>query len=157
MNNQELIKVFSLNPKEFIASIPEYIKHNALRILKNKNISDLEWGGYKALQNKRRKELQFTFVDNGEYSDLQINYLNEIYRYCVENDVKINLIATPIYEWEKQVSENTKNSYYELKNIKFSEAKLFDFTNFILNDTMFADNEHLNKYGATLFTLETLK
>ena len=157
MSNEELIKSFTLNPKEFIASIPTYIKHNALRIVKNKKLPDLEWGGYKSLQNIRRKDMEFTFVDNGNYSALQIHYLSEIYNYCSENNIKLNLIATPIFKWEKQVSLEAKNKYYSLSKQNFINARLLDYTDVVMPDTMFADNEHLNKYGAELFTLETLK
>ena len=70
----------------------------------------------------------------------------------MSNDIKLSLIVTPLYHSKELFSNKTIKEFNDFKENELTQADLFNYADFILNDTMFADNEHLNKYGGKVFS-----
>lgn len=87
-------------------------------------------------------------------ADLNYFYFNKIIKYCVQNDLNIKLISTPIHN---KNYERIPLSYKKLlKNYK--DSNFIDFTLLIKEDCKFSpDGDHVSIKGAEVTTLSFLK
>lgn len=113
---------------------------------------------------KKRIKTQF-FTQNGEiikefnnkYSKFNLNYLNEIVNYCIDNNIELILFSAPISKFYFNLIpkpilmkyDNLVNNY-NLKHINFN--------NLLNEDTLFMpDGDHVSNYGAIITTDSLLK
>jgi len=92
---------------------------------------------------------------NNEYgiSRTNLNYLDSIVSLCNSQDIELKLVATPV---SKKYYENIPNKflvkYEELKSIyRMNRTPVYDFSQVIIQDSLFADFNHLNEVGSQLF------
>jgi hypothetical protein len=105
-----------------------------------------------AIENRYFDEfLKYDF----QQSDFQLKYFEEILRYCKTNQIKLTIIATPIYpDFIKKIPPASFKLFanqlaYFHKTYPFH---YLDYTRFLTDKHFFLDPDHLNKTGATLFT-----
>jgi hypothetical protein len=104
-------------------------------------------GGYTPNEKKLEpsSEKPISVAGEIEYSEIQINYLNQIIEICSNNNIPLTLINIPTFhshELNKEVFSKLKNPYSYLNMGPI-------FNNF---PDYFADSNHLNPTGADLFT-----
>ena len=88
---------------------------------------------------------------NWERSKIDILYLNKIYKICELHKVKIILISTPVIEKRPNGIFHNEHINYWKTNLK--NASYLDLSNLEIGRDNFADNSHLNKKGAEIFSL----
>lgn len=153
LDKESIIDIFLMNPKGAISSLPNILKDNFIKILKNsKDVKKYDYGEFLALNYIRKPSSELISKDENLYSEIQKKYLKKIYSFCMSNDIKLRLIVTPLYHSKELFSNKTIKEFNDFKENELTQADLFNYADFILNDTMFADNEHLNKYGAKVFS-----
>lgn len=104
----------------------------------------------KALQKSIVQFEKLRGTDSVFYGNkVELMYLDKIINLCAANDVKLILISTPIYHTDRFF--DTGYFYRTLKE-KYGEIEFWDYTDFELPDSYFADVHHLNKWGAEQFT-----
>lgn len=99
--------------------------------------------------HKKLKGTDSTFYGNR----ITCLYLDNIVKLCQSKNKKLIFISTPIYKAE--AIYNTKYFYDFLSN-NYPDIEFWDYTNFQVPDSCYANCNHLNRYGAEIFT-QTLK
>ena len=95
-------------------------------------------------------KLQFDPLDLETVSSHSINYLTQIIEHCQANGKRVILIRSPLhdkYAWYK----NELTFKAVLAN-NFENIEFLDFSKFPLKNSEFADFEHLNSKGATVYS-----
>lgn len=83
-------------------------------------------------------------------SDYNIFYLQKIVKYCQEKNIEICLIRSPMHKsYDVSFSEKT---FKEILHSKFKNVKWIDNKDFPIPDKGFQDAEHLNSYGAKIYS-----
>lgn len=91
-------------------------------------------------------------VEQG-FSPLAEKYLRAIVQYCNDKHVKLILLNTPITEeYYNRIPDKFVKHYYAIANELKQNATLIDMHSFKLENKMFGDADHVNEYGATVFT-----
>ncbi len=138
-----------------------------LRLLLNK--VELEeysfWGSYYGSKNSNLKsnlidaKINEYFYKNGEVvaaSDIMVEYLEKIILLCKENKKKIILINTPVHkQYYKKIPPFYMRKYQEILTSfqkKYPEIIYYNFNQFKLEDKCYGDGDHLNKFGADIFS-----
>jgi hypothetical protein len=144
--------------KAFFSSLlklPIYHITIIVKYITKKNITykDLYIGGYLKLD---RDELQknIEILKNTEtvqegYSLYQLEYLQNIIQLCKQYNVELILLNSPTYASEIYGNKDDLVNYY---NCYFSTIKYLDFSDFNLPQYGYGDIEHLNYYGAEIFS-----
>jgi hypothetical protein len=157
MSPGELFYVLARNPKMVIKTLiraPKSQKIRCIQILKSKmNLKGLELGGYESLNGRINieKELKRR-ANNDNMADVnqrQVDYLHKIISLCKLCHVKIILVRAP--EYRLFVRKNEK-IFLDLLHEQFNDITFKDYVNMNLSDTCFYDIDHLNHYGAAIFT-----
>jgi hypothetical protein len=122
--------------------------NNMLVITRTYN--NLRWGGYLRLvqHNSQSKEIKLPDGVENYRSYIQYKYLNKIVEYCCNNNINLILINSPM---RNRLQLDT-NSYYDYINDNYGNVKLWDYADFSLPDSCYADVEHLNYKGAEIFS-----
>ncbi len=142
-----------------------YLKH-----FDKPDIANYPFGGYYRyndtcnLSNDTIKHsLKAHYNNNGEragVSKLMYDYVKRICEVCKENDIEIILVNTPVHtDYYKKIPEAFKENHIIVYNYLKEEysAKYFDFSTFPIPDKGYGDGDHLNAYGATIFSKELKK
>ncbi len=97
-----------------------------------------------------RKRLGFS--NNSPYgNEVQLKYLRKIVEYVRARNVRIIFLNTPIYH----PYEFFDIPYYEVTlKANFSDVEIWDYANFPIPDECRQDVNHLNKWGAEIFSKE---
>jgi hypothetical protein len=85
-------------------------------------------------------------------SQVQIHYLEEIIHLCKMSGIQLILLNTPVHPMYK-ISVKAEAAYFS----QFCEQKriqgyLWDYSDYSMPDSCFADAEHLNYQGAAIFS-----
>lgn len=113
---------------------------------------------YKGFQTSEPKELQMDESIKPTHSFISIknrNYIDSIIQYTKNNHIKLILVTSPIYGAGKNQVSNKNALTNQLKNISFiHHIPYFDYTDSLNYDNkdLYADDLHLNRKGAHLFT-----
>ncbi|SFC17779.1 hypothetical protein SAMN05421780_103172 [Flexibacter flexilis DSM 6793] len=88
-----------------------------------------------------------------QISGNQAEYLEKIIRLCNANSIKIVLVSTPLnYRYSNKIPKFNRE-YFEHTISKIDSQEVFlDYSNLKMEDKCFQDGDHLNKYGATIFS-----
>lgn len=94
-----------------------------------------------------------TFQD---HSDLQKRYLEKIIAMCRSRGVRLHLLITPLHPaYRSNIPEDFNRKFRqftsELEN-KYPDLTVWDHANDRYADFMYGDADHLNVYGAQIFT-----
>lgn len=82
-------------------------------------------------------------------TSFQYKYLKKIEKLCNEKGIEFILINTPKYK-NQDFFDNKK--FDSLRKTVIPEIKYFDFSDFPLADSCYADQKHLNYKGAAIFS-----
>ncbi|MBI34595.1 MAG: hypothetical protein CMP67_04440 [Flavobacteriales bacterium] len=87
-------------------------------------------------------------------SQVSERYLDSIVNFCSSNSLNLVLITTPLHKQyiEKVPRKFVLNYNKVVLKLKTKGINVYDFSNYSLNDSCYLDYNHLNKYGAKLFT-----
>jgi len=116
-----------------------------------------------AIAKKAAKgHLRYINEDNGpgELSgEILSSYLEKIIHLAEENGIKVALIKLPVTGEYLSASEKyipDRHEYYKAldKYEGMENVYLFDFQQSIADDSLFADSNHLNISGATIFSMK---
>lgn len=82
-------------------------------------------------------------------SQISIEYIRKIAAYCKRKNIKLILINTPVYRWEKYVD----HEQFEANRKRFfSDIEYLDYKDFPVADSCRADIWHLNAEGQRQFS-----
>jgi hypothetical protein len=117
---------------------------------------------YKSDLSNFQKTIDRHFYFKGKssnISEISISYLDSIIDLCTSNNAVPILINTPVHKYYKdsipkhiQVAFNLMKKQLKENNISMIEGNSQDYT-----DSLFLNSDHLNGYGATVFTKELKK
>lgn len=150
------------NPFSFLNGVVQFPKMK-WRVVKNLNSSsrmtDIGVGGFQHL-NKSFEEWSKTRLGtegqertNPTYSASQIRYLNKMMELCKQNNVELILLSTPFHITYPVSRVNLAENYHQREMKSF---RWLNYSKLSLPDSCFADYEHLNSKGSTVFS-EILK
>jgi hypothetical protein len=145
------------NFQNYFLSLSVLLKDNIIRIKNNDYYFSNKIGGYLWLERNKTDSLIANIKNNHKpnnspsISNKNIEYLNKIVRLCKKEKVNIFLVRSPQH---KLYSGRINEDYFRnIKDSLFKEIVFLDFNNFSLNNSEFGDLEHLNHYGAKVFSL----
>ena len=137
--------------------IPQSISFNVKTILKK----DLKIGGFVSF---KRFKLQEAIIRNAnqlkdnsnsiteKVSKSQVQYLTEIYKLCLINDVKLILLNVPIHPIEKNQNQKYKSELLEKLSKSYPLYTYIDHSGFTVKDSAYADLDHLNYIGSKIYS-----
>lgn len=91
-------------------------------------------------------------VDYG--NEITLTYLHKIVDYCDAKRIKVIGISTPVLDGEKYFD---MDNYSSLMSSDFKEVEIWDYMNMEFPDSCRRDVNHLNKWGAEIFSEELKK
>jgi hypothetical protein len=160
-------KYFIISVLKYDLGIPlEIYKDDLLmKILLHRNVDETDYkfigGFYKSEQsNVNMKDIQnkikeYYYNEQMIYpgiSDLEIEYLNKIVEICSKKGIKVYLYSSPVFPLYKNlIPKENLIDFERVKNdvIKNHENTVYiDHTDYILEQTYFGDQDHLNSFGA---------
>lgn len=146
------------NPFPFLNGVVQFPKMK-WKVIKNLNsssrITDIGVGGFQYLNksfedwSKSRLGVVIPEGVNPIYSASQIRYLNEIRELCNQSNVELILLSTPFHNSYPVSSVKLAENYYQKE---FKSLRWLDYSKLSLPDSCYADYEHLNTNGATIFS-----
>lgn len=155
MNKKDTFKLFKQNMKAFLGYYFSSFKTNLGhlgRMKKGAKINKIGIGNYsRTLENNPQIRTGNEFqLEIGLHADLE--NLNKIINYCNKNNVKVILIAAPLYKnaIENGIAFDKEKLLLEIK--KYNELTYYNFSNYKLDKTCFKDEVHLNSKGAKIFS-----
>ncbi|MBN1820989.1 MAG: hypothetical protein JXL97_03870 [Bacteroidales bacterium] len=101
-----------------------------------------------SLWNKNKDELSSKILN--EISEINMEYLVRLIKFCKKSGVKVFLIRSPVHK--EYPGYKNEPLFREILSSRFSGIEFLDFSKFPLNDSEFADLEHLNFKGAKIFS-----
>ncbi|WP_289062475.1 hypothetical protein [uncultured Zobellia sp.] len=151
---EDYVALFKSNPVKVLINTPQTIYYNIITALTGYH----NLGGYIHSRRDKLKEdkaivkrLNRLNSKKG-YSKHQITYLLKIYQYCVNNNIQLVLLNTPIHPLERKHLKNLIPEYYRFAEENLPKAHLIDHANFELPESHYGDLEHLNYLGANKYT-----
>jgi hypothetical protein len=81
--------------------------------------------------------------------DAQLLYLDKIIEYCKSKSIQLIFINTPMYHAERFYN---MDNFYKLIEEKYNDVTFWDYGNYELPDSCYADVGHLNYIGAKKFS-----
>lgn len=85
-----------------------------------------------------------------EISEYNILYLQKIVKYCKEKNIGVCLVRSPMSK-SYDVSF-TEHKFKEILHTRFKNVEWLDNKDFPIPDKGFQDKEHLNSYGAKIYS-----
>lgn len=140
----------------FLKSI-SYIGQNRIAEISTNNYDYTKRvGGYRHLEVNKIDSLLKTDLVNikknySNSSNINISYLNKTIKLCKQYNKEVVLIRSPVHNLYS-VNEND-SLLLHIKDSLFKENLFFDFSNFPLLDSEYADFGHLNYRGANKFSV----
>jgi hypothetical protein len=116
----------------------------------------MEWGGYEYSEirfdkqfNMNANSIDRVYLDTLNYSKANLQALFDFVELCKSKNVELILLRCPIHKlnderFDKEISSFLKYRLYGLT--------YFDFSSFEMPDSCYRDLEHLNSYGASIFS-----
>ncbi|SEH05360.1 hypothetical protein [Candidatus Venteria ishoeyi] len=166
LDNQSLRKIIWGNISGILNSGVMLSKYIGLSFLKNYNIQDYPFIGY--YYNSPGSSFNDTTIDRAisrhyymednreqEISIFQKNYLNKIIDLCINQNVQLILINTPISsEYYEKIPDRFIIDYYSTISQFENKILFWDFYSYPLEQKSFGDGDHLNYYGAEKFSMK---
>jgi len=145
------------NPFGFFNSVTIQLMNN-LKIMRSKDYDYTgSIGGYLPLKkNKIDSLLTYSKCNNAfdstqfKISEKNVSYLKKIVSICKTKKIDIYLVRSPLHK--KYSALNNEIIFQKIRKLNFSEVEFLDFKNFPLDNSEYADFEHLNYSGAKKFS-----
>ena len=159
LDNEAIQLLYKKNPTGFINAFSKSLFDNLRRLFISKK-GMIEKGGMgkfipcdavyvKKTSPDRPKSRKKTQVDF-EISQYNILYLQKIVKYCQNKDIEVCLIRSPMHK-NYDVSY-TEYKFKEILRTKFKNIQWLDYKDFPIPNKGFQDAEHLNSYGAKIYS-----
>ncbi len=87
-----------------------------------------------------------------EIAITELKYLQKIYEFTQESNIKLILLNTPIHPILEKHFSVIKARNLEIVSEKMPNATYFDHTSFVLENSMYADLSHLNNKGSNKYS-----
>ena len=155
---KKLNNTFKINKKEYYMFILKYFclypKFNHIHFIgtyENSKISEITNAEERANRHFYNDDTDLSY----DFSKTNISYLDSIILTCKINNIIPILVQAPVHKsYYNLIPEKNKNKYEFLKE-KYSNYLInFDQRNY--HDSLFYDSDHLNEYGAKLFTKQLI-
>jgi hypothetical protein len=149
---EDITTLFKFNGLDMLRNLPNIVSY---KNLKKTNLS--EFGEFK-------KSLDTLVINNIKpcieiekpmISNLQFMYLNKIRKSLLEKNIDLILLTMPVHKSKLKCNSKLENEI--LKYSKFYNLEYINLKNYILEDSDFSDEYHLNSNGAHKITTEILK
>ena len=159
LDNEAIQLLYKKNPTGFINAFSKSLFDNLRRLFISKK-GMIEKGGMgkfipcdavyvKKTSPDRPKSRKKTQVDF-EISHYNILYLQKIVKYCQDKHIEVCLVRSPMHKnYDVSFSEH---KFQEILNTKFKNVEWLDHKDFPIPDKGFQDAEHLNSYGAKIYS-----
>ena len=159
LDNEAIQLLYNKNPTGFINAFSKSLFDNLGRLFVSKNAIIKREGIHKigatdeiSINNKQLSKLKSSKNLNYdlEISDYNILYLQKIVKYCQEKHIEVCLIRSPMHK-NYDVSY-TEYKFKEILRTKFKNIQWLDYKDFPIPNKGFQDAEHLNSYGAKIYS-----
>ena len=88
-------------------------------------------------------------------SEVAISYLDSIVNYCKQREIEVVLVSHPVHKNYLRNIPNLILDHYSSLVEKYEKGTIvIDKTKEVYIDTLFLNSDHLNEYGAAIFTKE---
>ncbi|ROI09242.1 hypothetical protein EGI11_07470 [Chryseobacterium sp. H3056] len=153
---KDLLHFSQINPLDLIRNSARIIKGNIghlYRIYEGAAVNEFGIGTHLKLYEKVDSTVEIKpnkniVMDDRKYSEYDIIYLKEIYKYCEDNKIELILLNSPVLQKNNAYTAQYLKIYHEfLKN-----AQLLDLSYLTKNKKYFSDLDHLNNEGAIFFS-----
>ncbi len=157
LDTEAIQLLYKKNPSGFVNAFSKSLFDNLKRFFySNKNfVLKGGMGGFRpsnkifakssSISNYKKKK---SFNGISEYN---IFYLQKIVKYCQDKHIEICLVRSPMHKsYDVSFSEN---KFKEILHSKFKNVNWIDNKDFPIPDKGFQDAEHLNSYGARIYSL----
>lgn len=157
MNFTDKMVLAKNNLSGYLNSTSLSFKSNFSRVLKQNFSYSESIGGYLYLERDKTdsllNKLKINTIDekNIPISEINLNYLSKLVRFCEEQGKNIFLIRCP--QHEKYSGYSNESTYQQIRNNRYSSIEYLDFSKFPLKNSEFGDLEHLNHKGAEIFSI----
>lgn len=144
--------IIKLMVRSLLSNDKSYLKYSFIGSYhqsKNSNLNDST-----VSQAIKRHFYQTKGAEQG-FSSYQKKYFNDIVLLCLNKNIKLIIVNTPISDeyYDKIPAKFIKNYYSNISSLK-NKIVFWDLHSFHLENTSFGDGDHLNTYGASKFTLK---
>ena len=133
------------------------LKNYRMLSKKKRSINDYEWGAFVGLTNNGSDELKsLEVIDKidtslAECSFVNIQYLLKTIDICNKYKVNVILLRPPVHKTYMGLTSEFTVKY--ILDHKLSGIKFWDYKDYPLKDSQFADEQHLNIEGAQKFSI----
>ena len=145
--------LYHKNATGLITAFSKSLLDNLVRFVCDPKVSVLDrgMGGY-VTSNKIMKAtpLHKNIKPLKDISEYNIVYLQKIIEYCQDRNIQVCLLRSPMH-----TKFNTLFSEHKFKTIlqtQFKNVAWLDYKDFPIQDKGFQDLEHLNSYGAQIYS-----
>jgi|TARA_B110000914_G_scaffold218697_1_gene226310 hypothetical protein len=157
MNFTDKMVLAKNNLSGYLNSTSLSFKSNFSRVLKQNFSYSESIGGYLYLERDKTdsllNKLKINTIDEKTIpiSEINLNYLSNLIRFCEEQGKNIFLIRSP--QHKKYSGYSNESTYQQIRNNRYSHIEYLDFSKFPLKNSEFGDLEHLNHKGAEIFSI----
>ena len=158
---EDIVYLLKANSLAFIQANFFLVKGTMISIVrtfyKKKSFENLTLGGYKKLK-RNKLELDILRISKNinttlfVYSEKQVDFLFRISKFCVNRNIELILINTPIHKVLNDTYNEEKKFYFQLYKNKLKKHTLIDYADYYIPDFAYADCGHLNFKGASIFS-----
>ena len=159
LDNEAIQLLYKKNPTGLINAFSKSLFDNLGRLFVSKKAITKREGTHKikdndeiSINNEQLSKLKSRKIINYdlETSEYNILYLQKIVKYCQNKDIEVCLIRSPMHK-NYDVSY-TEYKFKEILRTKFKNIQWLDYKDFPIPDKGFQDAEHLNSYGAKIYS-----
>ena len=159
LDNEAIQLLYQKNPTGLINAFSKSLFDNLSRLFVNRK-GMVERGGmgkftpcdvvYVKKKSPARPKSQKKKSSDFEISEYNIFYLQKIVKYCQEKNIEVCLLRSPMSK-SYNVSL-TEHKFKEILRTRFKNVEWLDNKDFPIPDKGFQDKEHLNSYGAKIYS-----
>jgi hypothetical protein len=153
LSNTQKVELLQNNFTSFTQSFSQTTINNLNRIRKNDYNYCSTIGSFQP-SSKIKSNSFFANINNQEYIDTAFStfalpYLNKIINLCKQHNANLYLTRSPLH---KNYNKHNEKKLQSILSKEYADLPFLDFSNFSLNNENYIDFNHLNSYGATIFS-----
>ena len=154
MSYNDKFQLLKKHPFNFLRSYPLGLSNQIQNVFKSQ-ITISELGGFNKLNRVISDSLlNLKTITNRnqaqETSEINLHYLDKIIELCKQNHKEVIFVRSP--QHPKYQGYANESLFQNIFRKKYRNLTFYDFANFPLTDSCFADLEHLNYKGANQFS-----
>lgn len=141
------------NTKGFFNTLSVSANKNFYNLINGKTDFTDRIGGFIALEHTLEISKETTSFKNpttDSTSIVNIQYLKKLVDFCKQQQLKVYLVRSPLHK--KNIDLKNEALFQKVRKEYFDDVTFLDFVSFPLNDSDFADLEHLNNDGAIKYS-----